>query len=382
MKLLNASKMEKVQLKDVMEIISGQAPPSSSYNKSGEGIPFLRVNCFGSRFPITDSYTTKPLKTCEKGDILLSVAGTIGEVNIADKEYAITRSVFALKPKNKKLDLMYLFFYMKALKEKLENLGLGSAQKIITRKSLFDIEIVLPDLEQQKKIAKVFDRIDNLKFQRESTNLLTDNLIKSVYHNFFGDSQENEKGWAIKKMGDVSRIDMGGTPSTKKKEYWENGNINWMRSGDIKSDFITNIPDKITELGLKNSNAKWYNEGDIVIALNGQGKTRGTTGILKVKTTSNQSVANISPSQELTSEYLHFNLKFRYSEIRNITGDKQRRGLNLNILRNFKIQIPPIELQNKFSEFVNKIREARKNQKVTKEEIEKIYNYLSRKIFV
>jgi type I restriction enzyme S subunit len=100
-----------------------------------------------------------------------------------------------------------------------------------------------------------------------------------------------------------------------------------------------------------------YKTGDVVIALNGQGKTRATTGILKVDTSSNQSVANISPSKELTSEYLHFNLKYRYGQLRSLTGDKSRSGLNLKLLRNLDIICPPIDIQKIFSSIVSRIYE-------------------------
>ena len=106
-----SDKWQEVELGKLITIIAGQAPPSSSYNKHGNGLPFLRVNCFSEKYPVTDSFTTDSLKECEKGDILLSVAGTIGAINIADKKYSITRSIFALRTMDKQLDNSYLFYF-------------------------------------------------------------------------------------------------------------------------------------------------------------------------------------------------------------------------------------------------------------------------------
>jgi len=114
-----------------------------------------------------------------------------------------------------------------------------------------------------------------------------------------------------------------------------------------------------------------YSIGDVVIALNGQGKTRATTGILRVETTSNQSVASISPKpDDLLSEYLHFDLKFRYQELRDMTGDKQRSGLNLTLLRGLNIPLPPIELQQEFSVFVKQVDVMKKKQESSQHEID------------
>ena len=80
-----SNEWNEVELGNVTKIIAGQAPHSSSYNQEKKGMPFLRVNSFGKKYPETDYWTTTPLKVCDKEDILLSVAGTIGNVNISDK---------------------------------------------------------------------------------------------------------------------------------------------------------------------------------------------------------------------------------------------------------------------------------------------------------
>ena len=170
--------------------------------------------------------------------------------------------------------------------------------------------------------------------------------------------------------------------STIKKEYWENGNINWMKSGNIKGDFIFSVPNKITKLGFEKSNTTLYPKNTVVIALNGQGKTRGTTAILKVETTSNQSVVGIMINKnQILPEYLHYNLKLRYNELRNLTGDASRSGLNLTILRNLKIPLPPLPLQKKFASIVEKVEKIKEKQKQSKQEINNLFNALMKKAF-
>jgi restriction endonuclease S subunit len=175
---------------------------------------------------------------------------------------------------------------------------------------------------------------------------------------------------------------MGGTPSTTINEYWENGTIPWMKSGDIKGDFINFVPNKITELGFKKSNTTVYPKGTVVIALNGQGKTRGTTAILNMETTSNQSVVGIIiDNKKILSEYLHYNLKLRYNELRKLTGDDERSGLNLSILRSLRISLPPLSLQQKFAKVVKQIENMKENVKKTKQSSDELFNSLTQKAF-
>ena len=129
---------------------------------------------------------------------------------------------------------------------------------------------------------------------------------------------------------------------------------------DIHKKPITECEGKITQLGLENSNAKYLPLNSVMIALNGQGKTRGTVTRLEIKATCNQSLVSIFPknSEELLSEYIYVNLKSRYSEIRKMTGDSgnDRRGLNMSLISSIKFIFPKdIVLQRKIIDLENQL---------------------------
>ena len=117
----------------------------------------------------------------------------------------------------------------------------------------------------------------------------------------------------IKKIKNLTQVTAGGTPSTRKKEYW-NGNIRWMNSGEIHLKRINEVKGRITMLGLQNSSTKIIPPKSILIALAGQGKTRGTTARLNLDTTINQNVAGIIPSKFLSSDFLHLYLNPPYDD--------------------------------------------------------------------
>lgn len=153
-----------------------------------------------------------------------------------------------------------------------------------------------------------------------------------------------KEGWKRRKIGDVCVLATGGTPSRSKPEYF-GGDIRWLVSGDIHQGEIVDCQGRITAAGMKNSNAKLLPMNSVMIALNGQGKTRGSVALLRTQATCNQSLVSISPKDptELLPEFLYANLHGRYQEIRRLTGDddKDRRGLNMALIRNIEIPLAP-----------------------------------------
>lgn len=187
------------------------------------------------------------------------------------------------------------------------------------------------------------------------------------YQNGFESSGASESATKYVSLGDYATLMTGGTPSSKQKTYYEGGTVPWLVSGDIHGGEIYDCEGRITELGLKNSNAKYLPIDSVLIALNGQGKTRGTVALLKFKATCNQSLVSIKPNDEtvLHHEFLYLYLKSIYQKIRDITGDKQRSGLNMPLIRAIKIPLPSmneqLEIINQYKK-VNKLIEE--NQKL------------------
>lgn len=157
-------------------------------------------------------------------------------------------------------------------------------------------------------------------------------------------------GWAEASIGDVCDLMTGGTPSKSVPENFD-GDVPWLVSGDIHRGHIYYCEGRISELGLNSSNARWLPINSVMIALNGQGKTRGTVAMLRIPATCNQSLVSIMPKEGsgLLPEFLFHNLRARYHELRQMTGDggNERRGLNMRLLRTINIPLPPLEEQQR-----------------------------------
>ncbi|MDD8023129.1 MAG: restriction endonuclease subunit S [Paracoccaceae bacterium] len=158
-------------------------------------------------------------------------------------------------------------------------------------------------------------------------------------------------GWRTATVGEICTLATGGTPSKTKPEYFKDGEIKWLVSGDVHNKEIFDCNGRISQLGYDNSNARFLPVNSVIIALNGQGKTRGTVAVLRTVATCNQSLVSISPRdlQTLLPEYLYYNLHGRYDEIRRMTGDagNERRGLNMPLIRSISLPLPPLDEQKR-----------------------------------
>ena len=164
--------------------------------------------------------------------------------------------------------------------------------------------------------------------------------------------------WEISKIGELTEIKTGGTPSTKCEKYWKDGDIPWMASGDVNKKIINEVDGRITKSGMENSAAKLLPKDTVMIALNGQGKTKGTVAYLNIELTCNQSLAGFLPSYNVfNSKYFYYNLQSRYFEIRGLAGDGARNGLNLGLLREILIPIPSIKEQEKIASILSTVDE-------------------------
>jgi type I restriction enzyme M protein len=154
--------------------------------------------------------------------------------------------------------------------------------------------------------------------------------------------------WPTVSLGEICTFMTGGTPTSTVAEYYENGTVPWLVSGDIHGFEIEDCEKRITQTAVENSNARVLPKDSVLIALNGQGKTRGTVALLRMEgATCNQSLVAITPSKppRAISEFIFLMLRSMYSDIRSLTGDNQRSGLNIPILKSIQIPLPPLELQ-------------------------------------
>ena len=161
-------------LGDVCEIIAGQSPPSQYYNADGVGLPFFQGKAdFGELNPTVRVWCSQPYKVAEAGDILISVRAPVGPTNLANSKCCIGRGLAAIRP-GKDVHTKYLLHYLRRIEPALSQTGRGSTFAAITVTELRNLEIPLPPLPDQRRIAAILDAAGALRAKRML--LLTEDL--------------------------------------------------------------------------------------------------------------------------------------------------------------------------------------------------------------
>lgn len=159
-------------------------------------------------------------------------------------------------------------------------------------------------------------------------------------------TQHCPDGVRFEVIGRIAEVTSGATPSKTVSAYWKNGTIPWLSSGEVNKGTILEANTLISQAGYESCSTKMMPAGSVVIALAGQGKTRGMVARTRLNCCTNQSLATIVPEKCLDSDFLFYYLRTQYGKLRDVSsGDGTRGGLNLAMIRSYRIPVPPLEVQ-------------------------------------
>jgi type I restriction enzyme S subunit len=247
-----------------------------------------------------------------------------------------------LKCDPEKVDIRFAFYLMQTLKVDTEQ------HKRYWISKFANISVPLPPLPIQKRIADILDAADALRKKDQELLKKYDELAQAIFIDMFGNPVKNEKGWDVKKLGDVFNVASGGTPATTNPDYWTDGYIPWIGSNMCKDSIIRETDGKyITEDGLNNSSARIFAKGTVIVAL--VGATIGKVGLIELDCSTNQNVAGLQilPKSEVNSIFSFYMMKNLYYKFDELGGDKFKMA-NLSFVRGLPFWLPPLKLQEKF----------------------------------
>lgn len=313
------------EMKKVGELFktsSGGTPLKShvDYYENGD-IPWL-VSGEVNNFNITESknfITKKGLdnssaKMFPKDSVLVAMYGaTAGQVGILRFEACSNQAVCAIYP-NENFDTKFVYYSFLSKKNELISKAVGNAQPNISQLKIRDTEIPDISLPEQQKIVEIldtaFDLIDQAKSNIEKNIQNAKELFQSKLNEVF---LQKGDGWEEKPLEKVAKTASGGTPLKSHEEYYENGNIPWLLSGEVNNRSITECRKFITQKGLENSSARIFPKDSVLVAM--YGATAGQVGILRFEAASNQAVCAIFPNENFIVDFLYYNFLFKKSEL-------------------------------------------------------------------
>ena len=331
-------------------------------------------------------------KKLKKGDIIIEKSGgspnqPVGRVvffNLNSNDIFLCNNFTSILRIKEKINSKYIFYFLRNSYKNNKVLKFQNKTTGIINLKLQDYLngscIYLPELRIQNKVVNILDILESILEKNQNYLNYLKELTKSLFTRMFGDIKSNDKNWKIYKFSEKLKISSGGTPSKANKIYWKNGTISWIGSNMCNDEIITKNDGKfITEEGLKNSSAKIYKMNTVIVAL--VGATIGKTGLLKFETSTNQNIAALEiKNMDYSPEFLFFLLQNLYYKFTELGGDTFKMA-NLSFIKNLPLISPPIELQNKFTERVEKIEKLKFEIEKSIEEAQKLYNSLISKYF-
>jgi type I restriction enzyme S subunit len=338
------------------------------------------------------------------GDILVNSTGqgTAGRVAFLEfipkgKRVIVDSHILVLRTKDfyESRCLNYSLFSIENILQTYIDGSTGQGE--FDRVRLFNVKVNYPtDRKTQQKIAKVLSDLDAKIELNNRINAELEAMAKLVYEYWFvqfdfpvvtlsgvegykssgGKMVWNEElkrevpeGWEVVQIKDIAKTGSGGTPLSTKSEYYENGNIPWINSGEVNNPFIISCEKKITKEGLENSSAKLFPRGTILMAM--YGATAGKVSLMDIEACTNQAICAIIPNQDSFRYFIKFKLESLYEFLINLSTGSARDNLSQEKIKELKIVIPVKHILDSFHKkvepFMTKILEnLKQNQELSR----------------
>jgi type I restriction enzyme S subunit len=306
-----------------------------------------------------------------------------------------TTEVIPLHAKEDNQDHRVLFYYL--LHRDVRSHVAGKMEGSTGRQRVPEgalLELPFPEFNvtEQKQIADVLELVQSsIRAQQQSVTHFRDLRLTAMRglftHGLRGEGlRDTEVGsipttWRLEKVGSHFAVASGGTPSRGVKEYWLEGTIPWVKTTEINYRTINGTEEHISVAGLKHSAAKVFPSGTLLMAMYGQGVTRGRVAILGIDAACNQACAAMSPlDEEVLPRFLYHFLAFRYEEIRRMAHGGQQQNLNLDIVRDLPLIIPDRDEQAEIVSIVDAIDQKAELHKEKAGILEELFRTLLHKL--
>ena len=251
------------------------------------------------------------------------------------------------------LDQEYLKMFLKSdYGLQLINLNVsGSVRNNLKFDVLKKFDLKIGDVEEQKEVVLELNRIIKAIEVEKKQISLYEELVKSRFVEMF------EGKYPTVKLGTVIDTTSGGTPLKSKTEYYDNGTIPWLTSGEVNAGIITSSKNFITEAGMKNSSAKLIPANSVVVAM--YGATAGVTGLLRIETTTNQAVCSLLPNDNYIPEYLYHAVSSKKEWMISQCKGGGQPNISQTIIKDLDLVDAPIDKQISFSDFATQVDKSK-----------------------
>ena len=361
----------RVKLKDIFDLQMGKTPSRSNleyWNTTDyKWISIADLSKTSKYIFETKEYLSKSaikdsgIKAIPASTVVMSFKLSIGKTAITKEDMYSNEAIMAFKDKHVINILPEYIFYLFKYKNWEEGSNKAVMGKTLNKATLSEIEVEICSIEKQRQIVSILNKIMSVVDGRKQELQLLDALIKARFVELFGDAIHNDKGWendTVEKL--CKEIYGGGTPSKSHPEYYEDGDIPWVSSKDMKTDVLTDSQIKINQLGVDNSTARMVPINSVIMVIrSGILKHTLPVAINAVPITVNQDLKVFIPNERVLTRFLAIQFKMHEKDIlsgvRAVTAD----NIEFNSLKQRGLIVPPIELQQEYVIFLEQIDKSK-----------------------
>jgi type I restriction enzyme S subunit len=380
--------MNLVKLTDVCDFQGGTQPPKSDWIKDPkEGfIRMLQIRDFTQPEKNNIEYikSKSTVKTCIENDVLIGRYGaSIGKI-CTGLSGAYNVALIKTIPNTGILDRNFLLYILKGydFQNFISNIGSRAAQAGFNKTDLENFIFPLPPLPQQQKIANILDAADALRQNNKALSAKYDELKSALFLDMFGDPVSNPKGWEKVKLKHFGKISTGNTPSRASEENYSSRFIEWIKTDNIKENYlyITEASEYLSEVGIKKARTV-EKDAVLVACIAGSIDSIGRAALTDRKVSFNQQINAIESNSKVKPKYLYYLIRNCKKHIQNHASNGMKRMLTKGEFEKILMILPPLSLQNQFSERVALIEEQKAIAQKSLEKSEELFNSLLQKAF-
>jgi len=372
-------------LNEILSFRGGGTPRKDVPEYWSDEIPWASVKDFKSLdlAKTQDSISRKGLEASASnlipaGHVIIPTRMALGKAAINSIDMAINQDLRALIPKVP-LDSRYLLHAMIGLADEIVRYGSGATVKGITQENLGKLQIPLPPLAEQKRIAAILDAADALRAKRREALAQLDALLQSTFLSLFGDPVENPMGWERKKFSQIGNLDRGVSKHRPRNApELLGGPYPLVQTGEVANcdTFIRDYKNTYSEIGLKQS--KLWPVGTLCITI---AANIAKTGILAFEACFPDSVVGFRAEDPATIHFAKTWLSFLQKMLEETAPESAQKNINLEILRNLEVPVPPLPLQRKFAAIVESIEHQKTAQRAHLTALDALFAALQHRAF-
>ncbi len=371
--------MRQVKLGEAATFVNGFAFKPDQWNTSGkEIIRIQNLTNSSSSSNFYDGELPKKYKVI-KGDLLISWSGTLGIFEWNKEEAWLNQHIFKVIFNKYEFDKRFFYYLISHYIHQLEKEVHGSTMKHITKKRFDEIQIPLPLLKTQKKIAAILDKADELRHNDRKILEKYDQLARNVFLEMFGNPVLNPKKWDLYKFSEVGKLDRGiSKHRPRNAPFLLDGPYPLVQTGDVANSegYIKEFKSTYSEIGLKQS--KLWEKGTLCITI---AANIAKTGILTFDACFPDSIVGFIPNNKTNNVYVQYWMSFLQKILEESAPESAQKNINLAILRNLDIPIPPVKRQVEFQNIIESINIQKERTRQSLQKSEELFQSLLQKAF-